>query len=97
MEHVPAVLLLFALGAPVGLAGAWFVTGGATGIARAFQPTPPLEWPHGVQEDDDFHWTWSGAGAVEPEPDPPPAAAGAAWIEELPIGAGPAARPIRQR
>jgi hypothetical protein len=24
------------------------------------------EWPHGVQEDDDFHWNWKAARSAQP-------------------------------
>lgn len=28
-------------------------------------PSAREDWPHGVQEDDDFHWTWDG-GSRDP-------------------------------
>ena len=96
MELILGLALLLALAAPLGLASAWFVTGGALGIARAFVPAPPMEWPHGVQEDDDFQWHWAGAPDGEPAQAAADAHDGLASLEELRPGEGPAARPVRR-
>jgi hypothetical protein len=111
VDLVSAIVVLLALGAPLGLATAWFVSYGAGAIAQLFGPQPPMGWPHGVQEDDDFQWHWPGRVAPPPVP-PTPAtrtrATGhaiayqeppieAATIEELDAGNGTVARPIRPR
>jgi hypothetical protein len=98
MEAITVLFLLMVLAAPIALVNAWFVSGGVMGIARAFGPAPPMAWPEGVQEDDDFHWTWTPAAADEP-----PAVAEAvsteasieASIEDLPIDAGPPVERVR--
>jgi hypothetical protein len=94
MDPLMGALLLLALGAPLGIAGAWFVTGGAMGIARAFQPAPPMEWPHGVQEDDDFHWQWSDPASGDAAA--PDAGGAPASVEDLAPGEGPRAEPVRR-
>ena len=69
-------------------------SGGATGIARAFLPAPPMEWPHGVQEEDEVHWDWAATTESAPTDDDHPPMA---WIEELLSGDGPPPAPIDRR
>ena len=99
VDVIGGVVVLLGVGIPVGVVGAWFVTGGGTGLAPAFQPAPSLDWPTGVQEDDDFHWSWSSADEADDAdsegPVGPDDRAGAA-IEELEPGQGPAADPVRR-
>jgi hypothetical protein len=110
VDVISAAVVLLALGAPLGLATAWFVSHGAGAIAQLFGPQPPMGWPRGVQEDDDFQWHWPGRMAPPPVPHPAAHATGpgagarrdhpepsidVATIEELDAGSGPIARPIR--
>ncbi|HEY7523510.1 MAG TPA: hypothetical protein VH720_07615 [Candidatus Limnocylindrales bacterium] len=99
MDAILGAAVLVFVGIPVGLVGAWFVSGGASGLAPAFQPAPSLDWPAGVQEDDDFHWTWStsedGESGDDERPAGSPTDRGPA-IEELEPGQGPRADRVRR-
>jgi hypothetical protein len=71
-----ALLSAFALAAPVGLAAAWLVVKGPSGLTGLFA-SQRLGWPHGVQEEDPPSWDWSAMGRTEgpeviPAPDEPP-------------------------
>lgn len=99
MDVILGVLVLLGVGIPVGIVGAWFVNGGAMGLAPAFQPSQSLDWPTGVQEDDDFHWTWStDDDAEQQDAGAPPEATieNEPAIEELEPGQGPRTDPVRR-
>ena len=71
-----ALLSAFALAAPVGLAAAWLVVKGPSGLTGLFA-SQRLGWPHGVQEEDPPSWDWSALGRtagpeVIPATDEPP-------------------------
>jgi hypothetical protein len=62
MDALLSAALLLALAAPVGLAAAWLVVKGPSGLAGFFGPQPGLGWPHGVQEEDPPSWNLSALG-----------------------------------
>ncbi len=67
-----ALLSAFALAAPVGLAAAWLVVKGPSGLTGLFT-SQRLGWPHGVQEEDPPSWDLSALGrAQDPEVIPAP-------------------------
>ena len=68
MDALLSAAMLLALAAPVGLAAAWLVVRGPSGLAGFFGPQPGLGWPRGVQEEDPVAWTW----ADRDEGDAPP-------------------------
>jgi hypothetical protein len=99
VDVILGVIVLLGVGIPVGVVGAWFVSGGGMGLAPAFQPAPSLDWPTGVQEDDDFHWTWSSSDDAEhPQGHTTPEATAddEPAIEELEPGQGPRPHPVRR-
>ncbi|HEY7736960.1 MAG TPA: hypothetical protein VH813_09225 [Candidatus Limnocylindrales bacterium] len=53
----PLALLVIAV--IVFLAARWISRRVSVSFGQGFLSPPGREdWPHGVQEDDDFHWTW---------------------------------------
>jgi hypothetical protein len=85
-----ALLSAFALAAPVGLAAAWLVVKGPSGLTGLFA-SQRLGWPHGVQEEDPPSWDWSAMGrtpgteviatADEPLPSDPKEPPTTSWSE----------------
>ena len=67
MDALLSAALLLALAAPVGLAAAWLVVKGPSGLAGFFGPQPGLGWPHGVQEEDPAGWNLAALGRARSE------------------------------
>lgn len=65
MDALLSAALLLALAAPVGLAAAWLVVKGPSGLAGFLGPQPGLGWPHGVQEEDPASWNLNALGRTE--------------------------------
>jgi hypothetical protein len=70
-----AAVVAVAISLAGGDIAAGFLCGAALGLTTAFRRVPfsfaegflgyrpDMGWPHGVQEDDDFHWNWKGRKA----------------------------------
>jgi hypothetical protein len=68
MDFLLPLMVCFALGAPIGLAGAALIGHGPEVMSGLFVGYKGLEWPHGVQEEDPpGGWTWR-LPAGEPSP-----------------------------
>jgi hypothetical protein len=102
VEVIAAAAVITATCAAIGVVAIRAADAGTQVLTVMFRSPAELGWPHGVQEDDDLHWSWSSppAGvAIEPSKGVAADASGdpvsRPEIVDLPAGAGPPTGRVR--